>query len=126
MKIGKYTPGPWGYKMALGQKSYQVYPASGIKKHDEAFVLKDYEAAGKWLGVAICHCYGRNLPPDQSAEANVRLIAAAPLMAEALKNLVKADEAYNQDNDLNDDWEPLNLAREALKAAGLNDENEGE
>jgi len=83
----KHTPGEWGYKIALGQKSFQVYPIERIKKYNASLAIKDYEAASKWLGVAICHCYGRNLPPDQSAEANARLIAAAPDLLEALKKI---------------------------------------
>lgn len=89
----KHTPGPWvvGRKLDYGQS-----------------ILIDAENGepslhySSWQGLAIVHgCDDSPIKGPEVAEANARLISAAPELLEALRELVKvvpiANETESQD-----------------------------
>jgi hypothetical protein len=75
----KHTPGPWIYS---GPASSEVYGYRGHYQDTPQTVAK---VSGYW---------------DGEAEANARLIAAAPELLEALRGLLKCCEAQPEWSDL--------------------------
>lgn len=69
----KHTPGPWSYKPANHGTLASV-------QYDPAYVESGCNP------VCICH-HGGSYPDKATAEANARLIAAAPELLAALESL---------------------------------------
>ena len=67
--------------------------------------------------VAICNA------AHKDHERNSQILAAAPLMAEALKKIAALNYRSGATNGAA--YEAHKISTECLKAAGLNDENEG-
>ena len=65
-----FTPGPWHVRQAryIGAVSFYVDPSNERTRQD-----------------SVCIAVGRKSWPIEEAEANARLIAAAPLMLEELE-----------------------------------------
>ena len=76
MAESKYTPGPWGWH----ETEDSLIGFAGI------FVIRDY---GPYEGLAI-NDFDRVTP--EVAEANKRLIAAAPELLEALKEVLAVSD----------------------------------
>jgi len=98
-----WTPGPWKYAAPLGEGSHAI--------------LSDKVNSGGNFHVAIC------TPDKPTAEADARLIAAAPQMAEALREAKRVILC----RDIHDCYEghfceaciAKDRARAALRAAGV-------
>ena len=74
MTAAKHTPGPWAIRDHWADDgAFEVYPTRGGKK----------PKFGEWAALAEVREYGPDEAPE--AEANARLIAAAPDLLEALK-----------------------------------------
>jgi hypothetical protein len=105
-RYGTHTPGPW-----------KIFDGWGAKWAPLSIVDSIPDVDGKCVANCICHLSSTN----DNAEANARLIAAAPEMLEALESLVKT----TKDSGLgvfNDEHDALQLAREAIrKAKGPNE-----
>lgn len=75
-----HTPGPWFADKLQDRNAYNIFPAG---------------ASHALLTVAAPAFDGAH-PYGQAAEANARLIAAAPALLAALQNLVKAEHDRNE------------------------------
>lgn len=97
-----YTPGPWDVEED-GNGNYTIV------KIDEQRCLRSHVA--RCIDAALC-------PEHGSAEANAKLIASAPELAERLRDVLAMLELLNRPG-TNDPIEAcVYKAREALKKAG--------
>jgi hypothetical protein len=80
--MGKHTPGPWSVFRRDGYSTY----IHAINEGDEINTFQ----------VASCYCATsrKYFPTRDEAEANARLIAAAPELLEALKDAADAIEHW--------------------------------
>lgn len=105
MSHAKHTPGPW----AVHAHHAYVVPAG----HERRYIgfAEDDEKDLRDFAQAICAIrWPDRHRPEAEAKANARLIAAAPLMLEALENLENDDGLRMPDSA----WE---LVQEAVEAA---------
>jgi hypothetical protein len=79
-----HTPGPWEIRRSKSGYPYQIHAPNGI---DGPGGIKDVT---RWASIAM--------PSSPEGEANARLIAAAPSLLEALKELADLmDATYEHD-----------------------------
>ena len=96
----KHTPGPWHFDTAL---------------MDHADHLNVWEANGIGHVAAV----SKGLTPDPSAEANARLIAAAPDLLEALEEIARLPIAGSYPDGPCLERQDMNMVRAAIaKATG--------
>lgn len=77
--MSKHAPGPWGFDSCHAWKRFNIY-------REEAGILRHIATVNNLPPVALM---GKS---EEEAEANARLIAAAPEMLEALKEIVRQGE----------------------------------
>lgn len=76
--MSEHSPGPWISHPMTGQGN------------DERIWIEPHSAAGSGPVIATVHVTNRNNQARARADANARLIAAAPEMLKALRDLVRA------------------------------------
>jgi hypothetical protein len=99
--MSEHTPGPW-----------KVFDGWGSSKFAPVVVDCIPDVEGKFVGNCICHIASTNA----DAFANARLIAAAPLMYEALEEIVN-NVVKNYEGSMDIYPEAIAVARAALQAA---------
>lgn len=93
--MSKHTPGPWESKSAW------------LNPKDPMFYKADVVCGG----IRIAQVAGVG---EEAANANARLISAAPKLLEALETLVKM---FEQDHRDCEEWVQYKKARQAIKKA---------
>lgn len=95
--MSEHTPGPWRWG-----KDYKGLYGQGEGRRREVLTFEQYE--GMWLSYTA------------NREANARLIAAAPLMYQALEEIAN-NAVKNYEGSMDIYPEAIAVARDALKAA---------
>src|SRR3954471_6872177 len=108
MTMPEHTPGPWMADKMFGQYSGLVYPRTSTVKH---------------VGQVFGFVAGKKIIADANMNyaewtANVRLIAAAPEMAKALRRAYWVFVALNIDDDVLLSEECIAIGK-VLSAAGI-------
>lgn len=93
----KHTPGKWHFRTGMSDNFCEI--------------IGDY-GTNKTIAVAPKDCFVE----DEEAEANGRIIAAAPDMLEALKEALDQLESWNQESE---DTFTMKRIREAINKATL-------
>ena len=83
--MSKHTPGPWEVKRSRSGYPYRIY-APNADDHRNGAVGRDVTRWGAF-----------SLPSSKEAEANARLIAAAPDLLEALREIAKGEGPFSTD-----------------------------
>lgn len=98
----KHTPGPWR--------------VSGTDDHGQAIVRGDH--------IEIATCWHHSVGAiEQEMHANAKLIAAAPRLAEALKEIAKGAPTIMPTSLVErEHWRLAKIARAALREAGVTDD----
>lgn len=81
--MNKHTPGPW--KIGWWKHSFESHHGASIRLGNGFIIAGVFSGKRDWL------------QKDRKAEANARLIAAAPDLYEALKRIAKAFEDDSRD-----------------------------
>ena len=125
MSNAKRTPGPWTLNPYAAD--YEVVSSDAPDHIALRMMMLEVHGKGKFKALSIGNIHGQIaiIPLDESSEANAKLIAAAPDMAEALK-FYADPETYNRrfdvgigtTTDLMKDNEG-DIARAALAKAGM-------
>lgn len=98
----KHTPGPW---IAEGRTIYALMH-NGWKKGVEQFKNRFYATV-----------YFDSECPEEEAEANARLMAAAPDLLDALQEMIAIVEIHSEATDNDFAWAELAFAYAAIKKA---------
>jgi hypothetical protein len=103
--MSKHTPGPWAVFRRDGYSTY----IHAINEGDEINTFQ----------VASCHSATsrKYFPTRGEAEANARLIAAAPELLEALQAMLRMTERHATHGLIATPGSPVALARAAIKKA---------
>ncbi len=80
--MSKHTPKPW-----------ISAPTGDIMKG----YSQPFGVGNPYKGTLVCGCFGDISGGEEVSRANARLIAAAPDLLEALRNLVKCHDDWNAD-----------------------------
>ena len=99
----KHTPGPWKYRP-------DKYDDWGVVKSADGYPVVQ-ACLGRWTSEFDTHRTNKTDP----AEANARLISAAPELLAALENIVIQMNNYGSLNNLS--WEGWEKARAAISKA---------
>lgn len=101
----KHTPGPWGW-------SHREIPSGN-------YSTQVYDANEKEIATIAWYPVRQNNITTTSREANARLIAAAPELLEALRELISIVHIHQTATENRFAWAEMPLAAEAIaKATG--------
>jgi len=102
----QHTPGPWAYALEYGQNITELPRITTVAR-----------CANYVIGLQSDYPGGnyRDGDPSGDEEADARLIAAAPDLLEALRNLLKEGEFTDYPNTRQ--WFAVNAARDAIEKA---------